>query len=393
MNQKIQIFMTALKLGISSFGGPIAHLAYFRKMYVDKLRWLDEHEYANRVALCQFIPGPASSQVGISIGYTQGGIFGAFASWFGFTMPSVLFLIVCAHFLQANTLQQSPILHGFKLVAVCVVAHALYGMGKNLLTDTKRQVIFILASTILLLVSSVPFQLLTIFLCGVVAIFLYPKRETESSPISLQSQPSTRRSIGIISFILWIALLLGLPLLYTFFPNDWVYLASEFFRSGSIVFGGGHVVLPLLETSFVDSNMISSSTFLAGYGITQIVPGPLFTFAAYIGTSIAGVLGGLWSTFWMFLPSFLLVFAALPVWNRLSQIDVFKRALFGINAAVVAILFAAFVDPIFTKTVTGNIDFVILLFGFMLLEIWKTAPWKVVVCITLLGTCAAYFLQ
>ncbi len=371
----LEILLVSTKLGLTSFGGPVAHLGYFRDEYVKKRNWLDDRSYADLVALCQFLPGPASSQVGISIGMVRGGIVGGVLSWVGFTMPSVIALIIFAYVLQGFDAADSGWIHGLKIVAVAVVAQALIGMGKNLTPDRTRITMAVIAAFITLFYPSALGQILTIIIAGMIGYVLYKKVEMKPAE---DMNITIRKSTGIIAWVLFFGLLVGLPILRQAAPSLWISMIDTFYRVGSIVFGGGHVVLPMIEREVVPPGWVTDAEFLAGYGATQAVPGPLFTFAGYLGTVMAGWQGAIIATIAMFFPSFLLVLGTLPFWNGLRRRPAFQAALMGINAAVVGILLAALYDPVWTSAIKGPADFALALGAFTLLVYWKVAPWLVV---------------
>ncbi|TSI11018.1 chromate efflux transporter [Lysinibacillus sp. BW-2-10] len=377
----LEILLVSTKLGLTSFGGPTAHLGYFHEEYIRRRKWLDEKSYAELVALCQFLPGPASSQVGMGIGIMRGGFLGGIASFIGFTMPSVIALILFAIFVQGFDVGDAGWIHGLKLVAVAVVAHAILGMAGNLVPDLKRKTIAIFALAAVLLWQTVYTQVSVIMLAAIIGFFVY-KQQDDKETNSLEFPIS--RKVGFVCLTFFFALLISLPLLREFTSSKFIAIFDSFYRSGSLVFGGGHVVLPLLEREFVPT-FISDASFLAGYGATQAVPGPLFTFAAYIGAVMDGWIGGLVATIAIFLPAFLLVYGTLPFWNRLRRNGKMKGALMGVNAAVVGILIAAFYDPIFTSAIVLPIDFIGAIILYSMLSYWKLAPWIVVVTGIFLG--------
>ncbi|MGD6963956.1 chromate transporter [Fictibacillus phosphorivorans] len=372
----IEILIVSTRLGLTSFGGPIAHLGYFHEEYVRKRKWMDEKSYADLVALCQFLPGPASSQVGIGIGVMRGGVLGGIVSFIGFTLPSVIALIVFALILQGLNVSDLSWIHGLKLVAVAVVAHAILGMAEKLTPDLKRKTIALLALIGTLLWQTAFSQVGVILLAGILGFLLY-KDQTDNDETKYEFPIS--KKFAVICLSLFFALLLLLPLLRDATSNSWIAIFDSFYRSGSLVFGGGHVVLPLLEREFVPSGWISEEAFLAGYGAAQAVPGPLFTFAAYIGAVMNGWQGGLLATVAIFLPAFLLILGTLPFWNMLRQNAKIKGALMGVNAAVVGILISAFYQPIWTSTIIKPIDFAFAAVLFSMLVYWKLPPWVIVV--------------
>ncbi|MEK3805883.1 chromate efflux transporter [Bacillus sp. FSL H8-0547] len=371
----IEILLVSTRLGLTSFGGPVAHLGYFRDEYVKKRKWLDERSYADLVALCQFLPGPASSQVGISIGIVRGGLVGGFISWFGFTMPSVIALILFAYFVTGFQAEDAGWITGLKIVAVAVVAQAIMGMGKNLAPDRPRIAIAVIAAVCALFFPTAIGQIVIIIIAGVTGYIMYRNQDV---PKADKLAISISKKTGAAAWILFAGLLAGLPLLRQVFPSIWMAMFDTFYRVGSIVFGGGHVVLPMIEREVVPPGWISEETFLAGYGAAQAVPGPLFTFASYLGASMNGVTGALVATAAMFLPSFLLVVGMLPFWNFLREKSSVQAALMGVNAAVVGILLAALYDPVWTSAIKSTGDFALALAAFALLVYFKLPPWLVV---------------
>jgi chromate transporter len=372
----LEILIVSTKLGLTSFGGPIAHLGYFHNEYIRKRKWLDEKSYADLVALCQFLPGPASSQVGIGIGVMRAGVLGGIVSFIGFTLPSVVALMIFALLLRGFEVGETGWIHGLKIVAVAVVAHAILGMANNLTPDLKRKALALFALVVTLLWQTAFTQVGVIFIAGILGFFLY-RQQTDTHEQKM-AFPISRR-FGVISLLVFFSLLLLLPILREATSLHWVALFDSFYRSGSLVFGGGHVVLPLLEREFVPTGMLTEEAFLAGYGATQAVPGPLFTFAAYLGTVISGWHGGLLATFAIFLPAFLLVLGALPFWDSIRRNPKIKGALMGVNAAVVGILISAFYQPIWTSSILAPIDFAFAAILFSMLVYWKLPPWIIVV--------------
>ena len=371
----MEIFLISTRLGFTSFGGPVAHLGYFHTEYVRRKKWMDEKSYADLVALCQFLPGPASSQVGIGIGVMRGGIIGGIVAFLGFTFPSVVALILFALFLQAMDVTDLGWIQGLKLVAVAVVAHAILGMAKNLTPDVKRKTIALLALIGTLLWQTALSQVAVILIAAIVGYLLFKENKQEVKEKS--SFPISKR-FALICLSLFFGLLVLLPILREVTSSGWIAMFDSFYRAGSLVFGGGHVVLPLLEREFVPTGWISEEAFLAGYGAAQAVPGPLFTFAAYLGAVMNGWQGGLLATVAIFLPAFLLIFGTLPFWDIIRNNQKVTGAIMGVNAAVVGILISAFYFPIWTSTIISTIDFVIAVFLFSMLTFWKVPPWMVV---------------
>ena len=375
------VFMIFLRLGLTSFGGPIAHLGYFREEFVVRRQWLSERSYADLVALCQFLPGPASSQVGLALGLSRAGYAGALAAWLGFTLPSALALILFALGIASHgDALPAGVLQGLKVVAVAVVAQAVWGMARNLCPDAPRIAIMTAATCLVLLLPSVWSQVGVILLAAIGGLLLFrpPHSEAhEALPISL------RPGVGLIWLALFFLLLFGLPLLSTVFPSQSLAMLDAFYRAGALVFGGGHVVLPLLQAEVVPTGWVDNDAFLAGYGAAQAVPGPLFTFAAFLGASMnqapSGWLGGLFALLTIFLPAFLLVAGALPFWESLRHHRRIQAALLGVNAAVVGLLLAALYQPVWTSAIHGPGDFVLALLACVALMVWKLPPWLVVI--------------
>ena len=374
------VFLIFLRLGLTSFGGPVAHLGYFRDEFVVRRNWLSERSYADLVALCQFLPGPASSQVGMALGLSRAGYAGALAAWLGFTLPSAIALILFALGIASyGDAMPAGVLHGLKVVAVAVVAQAVWGMARTLCPDVPRISIMVAATCCVLLVPSAWGQVGVIIaaaLIGLVAFRPQPGTAHEPLPISI------RRRTGLLWLALFCALLLGLPLLASLFPSPLLAMVDAFYRAGSLVFGGGHVVLPLLQSEVVPTGWVDGDAFLAGYGAAQAVPGPLFTFAAFLGASMnqapGGWLGGLVALLAIFLPSFLLVLGALPFWEQLRRNRRTQAALMGVNAAVVGLLLAALYQPVWTSAIHRPEDFGLALVALTALLFWKLPPWLVV---------------
>ncbi|WP_085993386.1 chromate transporter [Oceanobacillus senegalensis] len=373
----LEILIVSTRLGLTSFGGPIAHLGYFHEEYIRRRKWMDEKSYADLVALCQFLPGPASSQVGIGIGVMRGGVLGGFISFLGFTLPSVLALIIFASLLHTFGIEDAGWINGLKIVAVVVVAHAVLGMAKKLTPDLQRKSIALFALVVTLLWQTAYTQIGVILLAGVVGFLLY-RQQTLQEDQAVTFFPISRR-LGYFCLTFFFGLLIVLPILRNLTSVEWVAMLDSFYRSGALVFGGGHVVLPLLEQEFVPTGWLTEQEFLAGYGAAQAVPGPLFTFAAYIGAVINGWQGGLFATFAIFLPAFLLILGTLPFWDSLRSNPKIKGALIGVNASVVGILISALYNPIWTSSIHTPIDFALAAILFSMLVYWKLPPWIIVV--------------
>jgi chromate transporter len=387
-----EVLLAFLRLGLTSFGGPIAHLGYFHDEFVGRRCWLDEKAYADLVALCQFLPGPASSQVGIAIGLSRAGYGGALAAWLGFTTPSAIALVLFAFGIGAlgNALG-SGWLHGLKVAAVAVVAQAVLAMMRSLAPDRARATLAVAAAAFVLAVPAAWSQVAAIVVGGVVGAAMF----RDSAPVDHVSLPHpVSRTIGTLALVVFFALLLGLPLLAAAVPSQGLTLFEAFYRAGSLVFGGGHVVLPLLQASVVPPGWVSNDAFLAGYGAAQAVPGPLFTFAAYLGAVMgpqpSGWVGAVICLVAVFLPSFLLVIGALPFWEELRRRATAQAMLRGVNAAVVGLLLAALYNPVWTAGIANAGDFGLAAAAFLLLFMWQTPPWLVVMLCAAGGSALAF---
>jgi chromate transporter len=377
-----EVLRVFLRLGLTSFGGPVAHLGYFRAEFVERRHWLDEGAYADIVALCQFLPGPASSQTGISIGLLRAGLPGALCAWLGFTAPSALAMILFGYGVTAlGNLADSAWLHGLKIVAVAVVAQAVWGMARNLCPDRERATIAVGAAMVVLAIPSAPGQIGAIAAGGLIGWRLLRNgaQPPEQKPLAIHLP----RAWSIAALASSVALLVGLPILAAAIPSHALAVVASFYRSGSLVFGGGHVVLPLLQAAVVPPGWVTNDAFLAGYGAAQAVPGPLFTFSAYLGTVMGpapnGWVGGLICLAAIFLPSFLLLIGALPFWDTLRRRPGVRSALRGVNAAVVGVLLAALYKPVWTSAILSPTDFAIGILAFLLLAVWAVPPWLVVI--------------
>lgn len=369
--------MVATKLGMTSFGGPIAHLGYFHEEYVRRKKWINEKNYGDLVALSQFLPGPASSQVGIGIGVARGGIVGGIISFLGFTLPSVIALIFFASLLQIYDIRDAGWLSGLKIVAVVVVAHAVIGMVQHHAPDIQRKTIALFVLVVTLIWQTAFTQIGVFLIAGIVGYFLYKNKSIKEGQTNVSLFPISKR-LGYLSLALFFILLIFLPILSRLISSNWISMFDSFYRAGALVFGGGHVVLPLLEQEFVPTGLLSTQEFLAGYGITQAVPGPLFTFAAYIGAVMNGWQGGIFATFAIFLPAFLLIIGSLPIWDALRTNSKVKGALLGVNASVVGILISALYTPIWTSAIKSSMDFALAAILFFMLVYWKLPPWVIV---------------
>ena len=378
----LTIFVVALRLGLTSFGGPIAHIGFFRQEYVENRRWLSERRFSDLVALCHFLPGPTSSQVGIAVGITRGGLLGGVLAWIAFTAPSAALLIAFGFGMtEFDNLLEGEWLIGLKIAAVAVVAQALWGMSTTLAPDKTRATVAVLAAVAILLSPLAISIVVVILIAGAYGWWRF-RHYVDESPTE-DFAYDIPKSAGIAVAVVFVALLVGLPLARFFLDVDVLAIFDGFFRSGSLVFGGGHVVLPTLETEVVDNGWVSTEQFIAGYGASQAIPGPLFTFSAYLGTVMdigpGGISGALIALVAIFLPSFLLVIAILPFWNQLSRASNFRAALVAINAAVVGILAAAFFEPVWTSSIKEPKDFALAAVAFGLMMFWKLPSWLVVI--------------
>lgn len=387
----LEVFLVFLRLGLTSFGGPVAHLAYFREAFVERREWLSEKAYADVVALCQFLPGPASSQVGMALGLQRAGYGGMLAAWFAFTAPSALLLAAFAYGVSAaGDLSEAGWVSGLKAVAVAVVAHAVLGMARSLTPDAPRASIAATAMVLVVLLPHPFVQVGAIAVAGLAGLlWLRPESSEQSAEDAFTVRVSKKLAAACLG--LFAVLLAGLPLFAGLTGNAVAQLMDTFYRAGSLVFGGGHVVLPLLEAETVAPGLVDPETFLAGYGAAQAVPGPLFTFAGFLGASTTqgpgGAVGALIATVAIFLPALLLTVGALPFWESLRSSRVARRALMGVNAGVVGILAGAFYDPVLTAGVleTGTPALAVAVFGFVALSSWKAPAWTVVLGAGVLG--------
>ncbi|MEM7697808.1 MAG: chromate efflux transporter [Verrucomicrobiota bacterium] len=395
MQRWLEIFREFLFLGLTSFGGPTAHIGFFRERFVDLKKWLDDQEFANALALCQFLPGPASSQLGLVIGWKQGGWLGAFAAWLGFTLPSAILMTVFGVSLGwfiDDLSKGAGWLRGLQIAVIVVIAKAVYQMWTSLCTRRSHQLIALLAAAAMLGTGLPWLQLVLIALGAVTGWILWGRREKEAEPELSKPGPLERgsRTIAITCLLLFGVLLIGLPLAAQWRP-DWSIVTTfdAMYRSGSLVFGGGHVVLPLLSEEVVARGTISEAEFLAGYGAAQAVPGPLFTFSAFLGSRIDGP-GGAWvmalvALLGIFLAAWLLIMGVMPFWESVSRKPALKAALAGTNAVVVGLLIAALYTPVWTGAITGTADVVFLIGVGIALILFRIPAWAVVISAGLAG--------
>ena len=382
----LDVFFTALRLGLTSFGGPVAHLSYFYDEYVKRKKWLSDEAYTDLVTLCQFLPGPASSQVGMAIGLSRAGVSGAILSWLGFTLPSAVILILFGiGFSHIKISDHQHWLHGLKVVAVAVVAQAVFSMAKKNCPDVRRATLALVSALIVSFFSTAFSQILVLVACGIFgALFLRTNLELPFTPLN-----SGSRKRGAIFIGFFLGLLITLPLLREIFPSQMLKVIDSFYRVGALVFGGGHVVLPLLKAEVVSSGQVTNDLFLAGYGLANAIPGPLFTFAAYLGAvSIIppnGWTGAFLSLLAIFLPSFLLIVGILPFWEKLRSIPKIRQATLGLNAGVVGLLLAALYNPVWTSAIFTFKDFIVAAVAFVLLEKFNFSSWSVVLMTVLLS--------
>jgi chromate transporter len=377
----IEVLWVSTRLGLTSFGGPIAHLGYFHDEYVVRRKWLDAQSFADLVALCQFLPGPASSKVGIAVGTIRAGLPGGVLAWLGFTLPSALALVAFAYGVGAlGGAAGAGWLHGLKVVAVAVVALAVWGMARNLCPDRERGTLALATAVVASAWPTAAGQIVPIVVAGLIGLRLFPG---SSAPTAAHVRVPVNQRLGIASWALFLGLLVLLPLLRQTSTERALAVFDSFFRVGSLVFGGGHVVLPLLQAEVVGPGWVTNEAFVAGYGAAQAVPGPLFTFAAYLGfvmeSGPRGAAGAALALAAIFLPAFLMTIGALPFWDVLRSRTAFQAALRGINAAVVGLLVAALYHPVWTSAIGTATDFGLALVAFGLLAFWKWPPWLVVV--------------
>jgi chromate transporter len=383
----LEVLLVAGRLGLTSFGGPIAHIGYFREEYVARRKWVAEDDFANLVGLCQTLPGPASSQLGIAIGMLRAGPLGGLAAWVGFTLPSAIALVIFAEAVSGRDIGAAGWVHGLKLVAVAVVAQAVWSMARTLTPDRGRQALALAGALTVLLWTAPVAQIVVIVAGGIVGWWLLPAPAERSARPPLEFGVSRRTAL--IAVMCFVALLGVLPVLRHATGSHAVATVDSFYRSGALVFGGGHVVLPLLQSQVVHPGWVTNGDFLAGYGAAQAVPGPLFTFAAYLGAvqtpSPNGVAGASLALVAIFLPAFLLVIGVAPFWSALQRRSGLLTAMAGINAAVVGLLLAALYRPVFTSAVLEPRDFAVALGAFGLLAVWRLPPWAVVLTCALVG--------
>ena len=387
-NSSLEILSIFLKLGCTSFGGPVAHIGYFRTEFVERRKWFDDGAYSELVALCQFLPGPASSQVGFAIGLLRGGIPGALAAWIGFTLPSAALLVAFAYGVNfAGGAENQGYLHGLKLVAVAVVAQAALQMGRSLCPDAPRATFAVCAAAFMLMVAPAYGQLFVIVAGAIAGLLLPASGDNRPAGPCMESGIGTKTALTL--FGLFATLLVGLPLLVAQYGHPLLQITDIFYRVGALVFGGGHIVLPMLQAEIVPPGIVGNNVFLAGYGMAQAVPGPLFTFAAYLGAIVAPsgneIPYAVAALLAIFFSTFLLVPAALPFWARLRDHSKAHAALRGVNAAVVGLILAALYDPVFTGAVTSPTDFALVAAAYLALAAWKLPPWLVVLLGALVG--------
>ena len=381
------ILFSFFLLGLTSFGGPIAHIGYFRNVFVKQKKWLDEKTYLDFVSLCNFLPGPSSSQVGMSIGYHFKGISGSLLAWLGFTLPSAIILMIFGYaiFNFENSISYG-LLQGLKAIVVVIVLQAILGMRKDLLKDSFDYMIVFITTLILIIFPSSLNQFLCLLLSGFLGLIIYKNEKQSEIKNNLQIKINFLSYLPLIFFF---SLLFLLPFLSEFFNSNILNLASSFYRIGSLVFGGGHVVLPLLQEEFVSSGMIEKDIFLAGYGAAQAIPGPLFTFSSYLGiffkSEFSIFLISLLCLFFIFLPSFLLIIGIMPIWQELKKMDIIIRSFKGINASVIGLLVAAFYDPIITSSLRSLEDMVLIIIAFVLLFLTKIPQWFAVFILSMCG--------
>ncbi|MFC5403678.1 chromate efflux transporter [Cohnella soli] len=388
--------LTALRLGLTSFGGPVAHIGYFRQMYVTRKKWISDEQFADLTALCQFLPGPASSQLGMAIGIGRAGLLGGIVAWLGFTLPSALLLTLFAFLSRHGAIADAGWVRGLNLAAVAVVAQAVWSMGRTLAPDKPRIAMVAASAAFAISVPGALGQLAPIALCGIAGV-LFLKPRGEAMPLTPERQersearPANRRTAtgAVVCLVLFAALLAALPALAAAWPHASARLADIGYRAGSLVFGGGHVVLPMLHDEIVGGGFTDERSFLAGYGAAQAVPGPLFTFAAYLGAASAtgteSIFRAILLLISIFLPSFLLVAGVLPFWSRLREFRTTRAALSGVNASVVGILLAALYDPVWIGTIHNETELIAAGVGFLAIAVWGCPPWLLAVAAAVTG--------
>lgn len=390
LKSALEVFLVFLKLGLTSFGGPVAHLSYFHLEFVRNRKWVDEESYADLVALCQFLPGPASSQVGIALGLRRAGYLGAFLAWLGLTLPSAVLLILFGLSVSRENALGLGFLHGLKVVAVAVVAQAVWAMATKFCPDRERVSLALICAALSVFAPSAYLQLVLIVLGGFFGAIYLKKKSALLPPTPIRSRVS--RSAGVFFLSLFSVFLIGLPVLARLSGVQFVKMFDSFFRAGSLVFGGGHVVLPLLRAEVVPAGWVSNEVFVAGYGAAQAIPGPLFAFSAFLGSvSVVppnGWGGALLCLIAAFLPAFLLILGALPFWEWLRGYSRVRHAMQGINATIVGLLCGALYSPVWTTGILSGRDFALALFCFLLLAFWSVPSWAVVLLGALAGQLA-----
>ena len=384
MPRSWEVLLIFLRLGCTSFGGPVAHIGYFRAEFVQRRNWVPEGSFADLVALCQFMPGPASSQLGMSLGLLRAGPLGMLAAWIGFTLPSALAMLAFAYGVEAiGDVSNAAWLKGLKLVAVAVVAQAVWAMARSLAPDRQRATLAVAAAVVALSMPSALGQIAAIVLGAIVGLAVLPRPDPANAPEHLPLGLRLHRGVALAALLLFVALLALLPPLAAATNSQTLRLIDSFYRTGSLVFGGGHVVLPLLQAAVVPPGWVSNDAFLAGYGAAQAMPGPLFTFAAYLGAVMQpaphGWLGALLALVAIFFPSFLLLAGLMPFWDTLRRRQGAQAVLRGVNAAVVGVLLAALYTPVWTAGVHTSAGFALGLAAFLSLTMWSVSPWIVVV--------------
>ena len=378
------IFFEFLKLGCTSFGGPIAHIGFFREHFVNKIKWVDDKNFLDIVSFSNFLPGPSSSQVGMCIGYLQKGSLGAFLAWLGFTLPSAIIMIGSAYgLLFYSDFFTNGLLSGIKACVVVIVFQAILGMSKQFLNDYKKILITLVTTLILIFFTNNTYQIILIIISGVLGNFLfYEKINAKKISLSIDYKP-------LFYLLLFTIILIIFPIINQIYNSDIILISDKFFRVGSLVFGGGHVVLPLLQNEIVNFNLIDKDTFLFGYGLAQIIPGPLFTFSGFLGTSMDlsqhKILIGIISLIMIFIPSFLLVFGAMPYWSVVRNIPKVKAFLIGVNACVVGLLISAFYNPVITSSLNDYKSLILLGISIVIIFLVKTPQWASVIIVAVIG--------
>ena len=384
------IFFEFLLLGLTSFGGPVAHIAYFRDNFVLKKKWLDEKTYLDIVSFSNFLPGPSSSQVGMCIGYLKNGIVGSFFAWLGFTLPSAVIMILFAFgYSYFDEYISLGFLNGIKAVVIIIVLQAIIGMSRQHLNDLKKILIATFTAITLVLFDLYSYQFFLLSVAAVIGLVLFNDQQ-KIKPGKIEIHYSS-----IMFILVFLILFISLPILSNFYDIISIEISDKFFRTGSLVFGGGHIVLPLLKNEILNFNLIDEETFIFGYGLAQAIPGPLFTFSAFLGSSLNIEIGklasGILCLLMIFLPSFLLVLGVMPYWSFFRSLNYIRNCLIGVNACVVGLLIAAFYNPIIISSLNEKNDYILVLLGGVIIFVFKLPQWLSVLTLGIFGFILNYF--